>query len=63
MHAHADKAMAEVFDAVYASLHVRVSNKGAFHLYTQTLGYECVPHLNDPSCSCHSALHSLSTKH
>lgn len=34
--------MAEVFDAVYASLHVRVSNRGAFHLYTQTLGYECV---------------------
>ena len=34
--------MEEVFDAVYASLHVRVSNKGAKHLYTQTLGYECV---------------------
>ena len=42
LHAYADKAMAEVFDAVYASLHVRVSNRGAFHLYTQTLGYECV---------------------
>ncbi len=42
MHASADKAMAEVFDAVYASLHVRVSNRGAFHLYTQTLGYEYV---------------------
>ena len=41
--------MEEVFDAVYASLHVRVSNRGAKHLYTQTLGYECVNH-------CHSAL-------
>ena len=40
---HADKAMEEVFDAVYASLHVRVSNRGAKHLYTQTLGYECDP--------------------
>jgi hypothetical protein len=35
-------AMAGVFGAQYASLHVRVSNKGAFHLYTKTLGYECV---------------------
>ena len=35
--------MEEVFDAVYASLHVRVSNRGAKHLYTQTLGYECAP--------------------
>ncbi len=35
-----DKAMEEVFGAEYASLHVRVSNKGALHLYTQTLGYK-----------------------
>ncbi len=35
--------MADVFDAEYVSLHVRVTNKGAFHLYTQTLGYECGP--------------------
>ena len=35
--------MADVFDAEYVSLHVRVTNKGAFHLYTQTLGYECAP--------------------
>jgi hypothetical protein len=34
-----DKAMEEVFGAEYASLHVRVSNKGAIHLYTETLGY------------------------
>jgi len=34
------KAMAEVFGAEYVSLHVRVSNKGAFHLYTETLGYK-----------------------
>lgn len=32
--------MEEVFGAVYASLHVRVMNKGAFHLYTETLGYQ-----------------------
>lgn len=32
--------MEEVFGAEYASLHVRVSNKGAFHMYTETLGYE-----------------------
>lgn len=35
--------MADVFEAEYVSLHVRVTNKGAFHLYTQTLGYECGP--------------------
>jgi peptide alpha-N-acetyltransferase len=32
--------MQEVFGAEYVSLHVRVSNKGAFHLYTKTLGYK-----------------------
>ncbi|KAK9799424.1 hypothetical protein WJX73_008567 [Symbiochloris irregularis] len=36
----AHRAMAETFGAEYASLHVRVSNKAAFHLYTETLGYE-----------------------
>jgi ribosomal protein S18 acetylase RimI-like enzyme len=36
----ADKAMQDVFGAEYVSLHVRVSNKGAIYLYTQTLGYE-----------------------
>ncbi|KAK9839839.1 hypothetical protein WJX81_005333 [Elliptochloris bilobata] len=36
----AHHAMADVFDAEYVSLHVRVTNKGAFHLYTQTLGYD-----------------------
>ncbi len=36
----ADRAMEEVFGSVYASLHVRVMNKGAFHLYTETLGYQ-----------------------
>lgn len=35
-----DKAMEEVFGAEYVSLHVRVSNKGAIHLYTETLGYQ-----------------------
>ncbi|GBF90682.1 N-alpha-acetyltransferase-like [Raphidocelis subcapitata] len=33
------KAMEEVFCAEYVSLHVRVSNRGAIHLYTNTLGY------------------------
>lgn len=32
--------MKEVFKAKYSSLHVRVTNKGAFHLYNETLGYE-----------------------
>lgn len=36
----ADKAMEEVFGAEYVSLHVRMSNRGAIHLYTQTLGYK-----------------------
>ncbi|KAG7673642.1 hypothetical protein KSW81_006841 [Nannochloris sp. 'desiccata'] len=35
----AQRAMEEVFGAKYSSLHVRVSNKGAFHLYHETLGY------------------------
>ncbi|CAM9849047.1 unnamed protein product [Chrysoparadoxa australica] len=32
--------MQEAFDAEYVSLHVRKSNAAAFHLYTETLGYE-----------------------
>jgi len=36
----AQRAMKEVFNADYVSLHVRKSNSAAFHLYTQTLGYE-----------------------
>jgi peptide alpha-N-acetyltransferase len=32
--------MQEVFNADYVSLHVRVTNRVAFHLYTNTLGYE-----------------------
>jgi len=31
--------MAEVFDAEYVSLHVRKSNRAAFHLYKETLQY------------------------
>eukprot|EP00271_Cylindrocystis_brebissonii_P015574 TRINITY_DN38505_c0_g1_i1.p1 TRINITY_DN38505_c0_g1~~TRINITY_DN38505_c0_g1_i1.p1 ORF type:complete len:403 (-),score=93.38 TRINITY_DN38505_c0_g1_i1:213-1421(-) len=34
------KAMVEVFNADYVSLHVRKSNRAAFNLYTETLGYE-----------------------
>ena len=32
--------MEEVFGAKYSSLHVRVGNRGAFHLYTETLKYQ-----------------------
>lgn len=32
--------MADVFGAKYCSLHVRVGNAGAFHLYSETLGYK-----------------------
>ncbi|CAK9236588.1 unnamed protein product [Sphagnum troendelagicum] len=35
----AQQAMQEVFGAEYVSLHVRKSNRAAFHLYTETLGY------------------------
>lgn len=33
------RAMAEVFDASYVSLHVRMSNVAALHLYRDTLGF------------------------
>mmetsp|Transcript_22752 Transcript_22752/g.49853 ORF Transcript_22752/g.49853 Transcript_22752/m.49853 type:complete len:219 (-) Transcript_22752:233-889(-) len=36
----AQRAMVEVFDAEYVSLHVRKSNRAALHLYQQTLKYE-----------------------
>ena len=31
--------MQESFDAQYCSLHVRYTNRAAYHLYSQTLGY------------------------
>jgi hypothetical protein len=31
--------MAETFDAAYVSLHVRMSNTAALHLYRETLGF------------------------
>eukprot|EP00798_Chlamydomonas_sp_ICE-L_P016781 gene16781-23057_t len=34
------KAMTEVFGSEYVSLHVRVTNRVAFHLYSETLKYE-----------------------
>ncbi|RMZ91043.1 hypothetical protein DV736_g1714, partial [Chaetothyriales sp. CBS 134916] len=34
------RAMAEVFNANYVSLHVRMSNSAALHLYRDTLGFE-----------------------
>ncbi|CAJ2502732.1 Uu.00g101260.m01.CDS01 [Anthostomella pinea] len=36
----AQLAMVETFGAQYVSLHVRVSNKAAIHLYTKTLGFD-----------------------
>jgi len=36
----AHKAMQDVFDAEYVSLHVRVGNRAAFALYSGTLGYD-----------------------
>ena len=36
----AQRAMQETFHAKYVSLHVRKSNKAAFHLYTNTLGFQ-----------------------
>lgn len=36
----AHQAMKDVFRAEYVSLHVRVGNKGALHLYKDTLGYQ-----------------------
>jgi peptide alpha-N-acetyltransferase len=32
--------MSEVFEAEYVSLHVRKSNRAAFHLYSVTLKYQ-----------------------
>ena len=32
--------MAEVYSADYVSLHVRMSNKAALHLYKNTLGFD-----------------------
>ena len=36
----ASRAMVENFNAKYVSLHVRVSNRAALHLYRETLGFE-----------------------
>lgn len=36
----AHREMQAVYDAEYCSLHVRRSNHAAYHLYTQTLGYQ-----------------------
>ena len=39
-HGTTEKAMVECFAAKYVSLHVRVSNKAALHLYRDTLEFE-----------------------
>jgi hypothetical protein len=48
----ADKAMQDVFGAKYVSLHVRVTNQGAHHLYTQSLGYQCAAQCVPCCCCC-----------
>jgi ribosomal protein S18 acetylase RimI-like enzyme len=35
----AERAMLEVYNARYVSLHVRVGNATAYHLYKDTLGF------------------------
>jgi hypothetical protein len=36
----AEHDMVECFDSEYVSLHVRKSNRAAFHLYSETLGFK-----------------------
>lgn len=38
----AEQAMMSNYDAAFVSLHVRVSNRAALHLYTNTLGFSYV---------------------
>ncbi|KAG4092403.1 acyl-CoA N-acyltransferase [Neocallimastix lanati (nom. inval.)] len=38
--AQSQKAMAEVFDAQFVSLHVRKSNRAALHLYKETMKFD-----------------------
>jgi hypothetical protein len=42
--------MLENYDAAFVSLHVRVSNRAALHLYTNTLGFSCVAPLRCSVC-------------
>jgi ribosomal protein S18 acetylase RimI-like enzyme len=37
-----ERAVAEVFHGEHVSLHVRVTNRAAHHLYSKTLGFRCV---------------------
>lgn len=39
-HPYSEQAMVETFNAQYVSLHVRVSNVAALHLYRDTLGFQ-----------------------
>jgi ribosomal protein S18 acetylase RimI-like enzyme len=43
-----ERAVAEVFHGEHVSLHVRVTNRAAHHLYSKTLGFRCV-HVRHPS--------------
>ena len=42
IHATTERAMFETYNAVYVSLHVRVSNIAALSLYKDTLGFQVV---------------------
>lgn len=37
---HSHRVLLQVYEAEYVSLHVRRSNRAAFNLYTETLGYK-----------------------
>lgn len=37
---HSHRVLWQVYEAEYVSLHVRRSNRAAFNLYTETLGYK-----------------------
>lgn len=43
LHTLVEQAMKSNYDAAFVSLHVRVSNRAALHLYTQTLGFSYIP--------------------
>ncbi len=60
--------MKESFNAAYCSLHVRYTNNAAFHLYSQTLGYQ-IDEIEKGEHFCfilnhmHCLYHSICTTH
>lgn len=53
--------MQDVFDAEFSSLHVRITNKAAIHLYTETLGYES--HISKELIKRASRIHDIEKKY